>query len=600
MLTLRMGTWPLDTGLDHVSSSWQVSLDIDFNTIMDESLEDTSFKDIYYSNVVVPVGQVYYGRSKRHFSNGTETDWIGPVKLFAAEASEHIDIKPEVTVEKPTAILNKDDIIDEDKNIIILKSGSFRCSGDGHYATHWILRDGLGKVLFHKLYDTENKDSLAIIKDDIDLSNTNTVILEVSHVSTNMYESSFGKCKIKLNKFNLEITSKLIDLSPLEDFNFSFNYTTDPDCVEDITTIQRIEIKDTDDNIIFNEIIDSNITSIIVPREIIKQRTTYFINLYHKHFENEIKTVTFNTVPYRDTYKINKDYNYEEVYIDTGFSINRSKIISSEQFLDNGIPVYTDPDNDDILPVDTELLHYNKRNNTLTISDLASDFLKKVTDGTSVSFKVLDSRRILIDRLDNTTGKPEFSIYDYQYQTLLNTVIRNDEVVKTGEINNLTTGPDNKLYYFALVGTEVKLRVLDIDTYVITTLSSRPDIDNLDATLDYIEDGRLVSFNGSLNKDLCYTYDLGEDIWHDVTLVPERFRDLSVSTFKRKDGKIIGFNNGSDTNDFLLFNPENNSFSEITNGLDDDINLDSTIRLRNGEFLRYQSDTVDSKVYLYK
>lgn len=109
-----------------------------------------------------------------------------------------------------------------------------------------------------------------------------------------------------------------------------------------------------------------------------------------------------------------------------------------------------------------------------------------------------------------------------------------------------------------------------------------------------------MSFNGSIDKHLVYLYDISTDVWYDISIIPERYRNLTMTSFLRKDGKVISFNTGDDTNDVLVFDPKDNSIKVVPNNLDDTIDLNSTIRLRNGEFLRYDSRQDNPKIYKYR
>ncbi len=109
-----------------------------------------------------------------------------------------------------------------------------------------------------------------------------------------------------------------------------------------------------------------------------------------------------------------------------------------------------------------------------------------------------------------------------------------------------------------------------------------------------------MSLGGSGVKHLVYLYDISDDVWYDVSIVPERYRNLSLTSFLRKDGKVISFNTSNDTNDVLVFNPKDNSIEIVINDLDDTIDLNSTIRLRDGEFLRYDSRQNSPTIYRYR
>jgi len=591
MLTLRMAKWPDDTGLVHESTTWQIATDAQFENIMDETEKDETFLDIWYSNVVVPKNEVYWGRSKRHFDNGTETDWISPVKLLPAEAGDNVDIKPEVVVETPYAFIDKEEVLDENQEQITLKSGAFRCKHDGHLATNWILRDGAGRAVYIKMYDKVNKNELILSKAEVDIENVNNLTLEVSHVTANNYESAFGRHKINLNKYKFEVLSNTHSVSPIKDYKFEFKVLRG---VFEEYPLDRIKVRDTDNKVVYEkELKDENF--IIIDREILKENSTYFVDFYQKDIVGEVRTIVFSTVDNKGTYVIDPEYVYKETIEDSGMTASNIRQCTSEQLLDNGIPLAIETDGT------IKMFNFDRRLNTFTISDLPVSFLKKSTnDHEHLTVRLLDVDRIIVDRPTGEDNAPEFTVFDYEHQVLKGIKERANETKSTGLTNNLAINlSGNECFYFAKDDDVLKFRRLDTKTMEVTDLTIRPDLLDEDANLVYIGDGRLLSFNSS-SKHLVYTYDIKNDLWNDVTLVPERFRDLKMTSFMRKDGRVASFNTGNGTNDVLLFDPSDNTMVGLVNDLDDTIDLDTTIRLRNGEFLRLKSNTENSKIYIYK
>lgn len=583
MITLRIVNWPDDTGLDHVSTSWQISDKTDFSIIMDEVVESTDFLNIFRTNIVIPIGKEYYGRSKRHFSNDSSTDWIGPIKIISNLSGDNIDIKPEVYIEEPSVILVDDNVNDK----VIIRSGSFRCKDDGHKSTSWVLKDGVGNILYRSMYNSINKKELILDKNLIGNNNTNVLIAEVCHISTNDYESHFGSYRLELNKFNFEVISNTNFISVNEDYIFKFK------TINGISILTRYEVLDDIGTKLQEGTFVNGVERIIVDRSKLKPNTTYRINIYSDALPNDVNVTTFYTNTNESIFKIDKKYKYENKYYVTTTTINDFKTCMVEQFIDNGIALIHGPTND------LNIFHFNKRNESLTVSDLIADFLVTNITDNEIVVKVIDNNTILIDSKD-MDGKPTFKIFDYTYGKLIKTVVRADEVSNGFNTNNITIDSNNKVYYFADVNGIVVFRCLDVTTGSIITLSSRSDLTSLGANLVYIGNDRIVSLSGSALKHLVYLYDISDDVWYDVNIVPEGYRDLPLTSFLRKDGKVISFNTSNGTNDVLLFDPKDNSIKIITNDLDDTIDLNSTVRLRDGEFLRYDSRQISPVIYRYR
>ncbi len=315
--------------------------------------------------------------------------------------------------------------------------------------------------------------------------------------------------------------------------------------------------------------------------------------MYSDILPDDVNITTIYTNTNESIYKIDKKYKYEDEYFETSITIDDFKTCMVEQFIDDGIPLIHG-DNSDL-----NIFHYDKRNENLTISDLASSFLTSTINSNAMVVKVIDNSRILVDSTD-MDGKLTFKIYDYLYGKLIKTIDRDDEVSNSYNTNNITIGLNNKVYYFAEVNNVMVFRCLDIDTGIITTLNNRPDLVNNNANLVYIGNDRIMSLGGSSAKHLIYLYDISDDTWYDVNIVPERYRTLPLTSFLRKDGKVISFNTSNDTNDVLVFDPKDNSIEIVINSLDDTTDLNSTIRLRDGEFLRYDSRQNKPIIYRYR
>ena len=596
MLTLRLAPWPSDdTGLMHVATSWQISTDIEFTNIIDDNVENDTYLDIFYSNVAIPTGSTYYGRAKRKFDNGSTTDWIGPVKLLPSNAGETLDIKPEVHVDVPYVFMNKDDVFDDKKDFITISTSKFRSKNDGHKATSWIIKNMVGKVLKVIMYDTINKTTIDINKKDIDLSNINGLIIEANHITTNDFESSFGICRIDLTDYKFEVISNLHSVSPNQDYKLILQLHS-TECTE--YPLEYMEVYDSKNRLIYERGISKNETVLGISREFLSSGSTYIVRLYLSKEFNRFKDITFNTALSKGSFNTDSNFKYKEILMDSTMTLSNVRQVMAEQFIDNGIPLPT-TDNGSI-----EIFNYDRRNVTITKSGLPMEYLKNNKDVKPfVNIVVIDSNFMVVDVMEIDKDYPEFRVYDYSGQKLIKTIPRNDELQTTGYNNNLTVKhiDDNNilLYYFTKTTTGLKFRVLNLVDDKITALPLRPDLSDSKANLVNLNNGKLLSFNSGITNQM-YLYDLNDMDWHPVTLIPESFRNIDTATYLRKDGKAISFNLGNGTNDALIFDPSNNTASVVKTDVDDTIDFDSVIRLRNGEFIRYNSNTSNSKIYIYK
>jgi len=600
MLTLRMAKWPTDTGLYHTGTTWEIATDNTFTNILDTSYNDEVYLEIYYSQVVIPNDSEYYARSKRHFSDGTITDWIGPVKLLPIDASSSIDITPEVYVERPHTSLDKLELIDDNKLTITLKTGAFRCDTDGHKSTSWVLKDGMGKVIYINMHDEVNKTELVLLKSEVDIGNVNKLVLEATHNTINGFESKYGTTTVSLTKFKFEITSNTHSVSPLVDCKITFDLLTG---LFDPYPITKALLYDSDNNVLETYSFVNYGTELIIDRALLKEKSTYRLEFYQYDIEDDVKIITINTIAYKEIYSIDTEFVYKNIYIDMDMypiNLRREDLgilsimqASSEQLPDNGIPMSWDTDKR------TKLFNFDRREKTFTLSDLPKEYIDIITKG-GVSYKILDGQRMLVVSNSGVADTPVYAIYDYRNQLKIASVNREDEVNNIASFNNLAvTSNGDLVYYFTSVGAVIKLMELNTRTMEVNEKTIRPDIDTTEATLVSIGGDRLLSFNSG-NTGSAYVYDASTDSWITVTNVPTKFRTLTMSSFLRKDGNVVSFNTGNGSNDALIFNVDDYTFSTVVNDLDDTIDLDSTIRLRNGDFLRYDSLNTSESIYLFR
>lgn len=587
MITLRISNWPVIEGLGHTSTTWQISDKTDFVLLLDEVVESNEFLNVYRTNIVVPIGKEYYARAKRFFSNGSSGEWIGPIKIISNESGDNVDIKPFVIIEEPSVRLE----IDEINNLIKIKSGSFRCDVDGHKSTCWVLKDSLNRVLYRNMYDTVNKREITIDSTNI-INNTNKLIAEVCYVSTNDFESHFGKYIMELNKFNFEITSNLNSVPINEDLEIKFKPYSGH-----LHKLIKYKIHTDENELISGGILNDNSDNIIVSRSLLRSNTSYILKLYSSELPDDVNKTIFYTSSNETTYRIDRKFKYTASYIDTKITLSNLRSIVSEQLVDNSLPFINRGTNR------LTLMDYRRDLNNIVESNVSQGFLNDIpylnNDGLVV--KVINNSKILINYINND-NKREFIVYDYNYKKVISSIVREDEaLVNTFNIEkNFTIGLNEKVYYFTKVDDVVKFRCYDILTNTITDLTDRPDIDRLDVNVAYIGNDRILSFNGSLNKRLAYLYDISDNVWYDVNVVPERYTNLNLISLVRKDGKVASFNVSDDTNDVLVFDPKDNTFEIEVNDLDDTIDLDSVVRLRNGDFLRFSTKTEQSRIYIYR
>ena len=597
------------TSLTHESTSYRIGRSftttigdnnrevITVTDIVDEASNLTGIgKEIWYSDVIVPYDTVLYAQAKRHYAETTTSIWSNKVHEVWPDRDAGDDVfKHDIILDAPTATINVDEFLDQNSTTVTLGCGSLRTKLDGHLYTTWILTNGNGKVLFRSVKDTINKRSITIDKSMLDLDGVAILKLLVIHGTTIGYTSPPGVKSVELVKYKFELTSNIKSVTPYSDLVVNFKLLN---AAHEDYPLTDVVIKNTDGEVVYSKDFTVGESQFILPRDKMKEKSTYIVEVNDIH--NALPMVfKITTISSREINPIDPLFIYEEDYIDTGLTLSGVvKKVNNEQLLDNIIPINTG-DSGKLTPY-----NYNTRKGTMNVSGVPFSFLAKNSTGRDgFSMLVLDERRVLVDTKTAEHEECEFEVFDYDRQLSLNYIKRSDE--KWGGPSNKTyityVPTSDDVYYFArLESDDLVFRRWNTVTGVTETLPLRPDLASERATLVYLGGHRILSFGASGESNLAYVYDIASKLWRDITLVPTNFRELYMSAFLRRDGKVICFNDGIGSNDILLFDPSNNSFDTRVTTLDDDIQLNSTIKLRDGTFMRYSTLENEKKLYIYK
>lgn len=297
-----------------------------------------------------------------------------------------------------------------------------------------------------------------------------------------------------------------------------------------------------------------------------------------------------------EIFKVDKNFIYEELFTATGININTvPKHLSADQFMNNGI----------YLPIGTSAVPtpylYLQTVPSLGKTQLPKDYLALDINNTgNVTIRVLNNNRVLFYRATGTSNVPQFTLYNTNKQELVNSVEMSDELTTSGLTISMTYVPSqNAVFYFAKLVTGMQLRKLDLTTFTVSDMTNRTDLTTDYPTLVHMGGGFLFSINGGTGGKL-HIYDVDKDQWVTIANVPAKYSSLEMESWLRKDGKIVSFNLRNGTSDVLLYDPATSVFLDVVSGLPEDLNLDSTVRLRSGEFLRYSASSGDTEIYSYR
>jgi len=189
----------IETGSDikHDKTSWQVSLTPGFedDNIVFQSLEDTD--NLTSIRVPLPLSDedLYYSRTKIHFSDGTESDWSKP-NVITRNATgfnfnDTIIVTPRLSVDF--------DVRNTPLGGFLVKSSEFRLfSGIGsHKFTTWIIEDDRGNQVWSRTNDKHNLTSIRI-PNNILMPGRMYTIKAMYITDTNAY-SNYGRLRVVTN-----------------------------------------------------------------------------------------------------------------------------------------------------------------------------------------------------------------------------------------------------------------------------------------------------------------------------------------------------------------------------------------------------------------
>lgn len=225
MIILQLNDWTPVEGLLQVATTWEIATDKEFTNILESTKSDTMLR-VFQSDVVIPADQIVYVRAMRHFNDSTADYWTDARKMINNEESySSMLLSTDIIVEQPIVDINLDEYFGVDPTFTITTS-DFKCNNAEHYATHWIIKDGIGNIVFTSLEDTANKTSIAVTKTATIMSKTQFKLYAI-HVAAGNIESKPGEFNVKLSSFNFEIVSDLTKVNGMEDYTLKLKKIND-------------------------------------------------------------------------------------------------------------------------------------------------------------------------------------------------------------------------------------------------------------------------------------------------------------------------------------------------------------------------------------
>lgn len=534
MITAMIKKWKVINDLEHIATTWVVGTSLDSEGMVTNVIDRADKSDMltmYYSDVEVPIGATYYIQAKRHFNESSVDYWSKVLSITSEEVDfDNILLNGDVRVEQPYILNDKEDFF-SGKEKITLRTSKFRSNLDLHLATHWMILDGAGNVLYINLMDKVNKTSIDIDNSYVYQNKSKIQVLAI-HVGVSGVESKLGKREYIMNNGgNFEITTNLSSVVALEDLNIKFK-TIIPN--QDLLIVNIDLVHGVTGEMILPSLAMTNNT-ITIPWYILQEGSKFKLKI-ECYATSTTTMVVYKpiTVQYFNNYVIkNPEYSYQD------------KLVSYEDETSNYLlpnyPFHSESMFNDmiLIPKVSKVVEIWKfENDKLFKTTINAEGITLLSDKIdNLLIKPVSKSLILIDEL-NDDGKPTFQLYKYDLNSgkfsLQYSKVRDDESKCLGTVGSLLQVDGSKFIYNP-VGTN-KLRTYDISTNEVKDLNLIP-IEGIDkAVLLRARNNKIFIGNGKDYNSVVY------DVEKNKFLEGYKF---GPDEFVNKNLKLLPLINGS-------------------------------------------------------
>jgi len=590
MITVMLKPWITTTdGVSHTQTSIQISTTDLFNTndIIDELVSSSTNLLIWYSPVVLPIGQNFYVRIKRHFSDGTESTWSNP-KIVSYEDAMVIRIEDDNYILKPIITVENDSFSNLNTDILTLSLSSFISNTSIHYSTTWVVTDNTGNTLFYSFKDTVNLTSIDIDKVITLINNYSSINIYAIYHGSNNVVSETSKLTVTNANYNYNITSSMSNVMPNLDYYVKLSLK-DNVSSSGIYLVELVN-KNTNTKVWKKEYTVYPNEYIIIPSNSLNSNTEYYLFIHSINLNN---TRTVNKLYLKTTYGYQTmlsapDYIFKHELEAVHFTSSMNNNLITKELYDTTILI---PD----ITLAAKMV-FNRK--LMTLDKYYTLNLVKNADDDSY-FQLLDNNLLIVSDVYNTDMK----IYLFSYNpftttyTLLNSLIITDESNSLG-FNGEPCYIDNNTMYF--LGNN-KLYNLNINTMTYTTYDL-PD-DRTGSVLIMLNNNLLKIIGGTVDNNLLFKIDTEEFIL-DETLDTE-FLNRKLKSARSSNGDYFIFKTDiltNDTNSYMYYNSTENTIEKIIiNDTYDVKAINGIISLYTGELIIYRyNDGIPTLSYILK
>lgn len=163
MVIARIESLLLDEGVTHISTDWQISDKISFETRELESMGDKLNKEAIIFNEVLDPNVKWYARARALLSTGY-TIW-GNVEIFRPENDNVIDVSEDLPSKIGVPQITTSSLQDNhDVTMFTISASGFETLGNStHASTSWIIETLEGETIWSSTYNSIDKSSIDLV-----------------------------------------------------------------------------------------------------------------------------------------------------------------------------------------------------------------------------------------------------------------------------------------------------------------------------------------------------------------------------------------------------------------------------------------------------
>lgn len=583
MIIALLKQWvPIDN-IEHTSTTWLLSSDKECKEVI-ALIENSDKLNLIMFDVDVPLNTDVYVKATRHFNNGGADYSLDPVSVINTDKQSAMILQEELFVDVPMVYVSKEDILSDAEKITI-RTSKFR-GNDGHMLTHWIVTDGCGRILFSKLYDSTNLDSIEI--DNLaSFKEKSRLVFMAIHVTSCGIESKVGSSIVEFSNFNFEVTSLLSEVSPLIDYKLTFG-KINSDLPINLAKVAVYDLY-TEENYIEQDMSETNLT-LTIPWYLLSKNSVLGIKAYGYDNAGGYSNIRYKLAVQTNQLilPIDSEYVYKK-NVDLVSYVNPVKI-----------PTYVSPtltqEGDMLTPVyGSKLIHKLKFNET-TKKYVDAGEVKSLSllnkDNTNTYLQYLENRLLLVDTV-TYDGIPIFLVYKHNVSTdtytLVNSLPRDDETISIGRTNAIVQVSPTEFIYNPQ-GLN-KLRKYDIIENKLVDLKDIPVEGMTSSVVIKIAGDRLLVIGGPGFTN--FVYDIQDNSFSaGNSTMPASFIGRELKSIRLINGDYLiyktSYQEGDTDNSILYFNFNTSKFELLPIVFDTDKVPNTALLLTSGRILFYK------------